>query len=518
LVDIAQELARVFRKTQHGFARPDCRLAEGLWLEFAMLVVEWAEDIHNDLGLWRAVEAHQEKVFGTPLPQLVDVSTDSRPEGFDPRRLQYLLWQLWACEDPAYDLPLTHPDFRGLADAGASFLKERFLRVPRDSGIKHLLSAPTTYAWDLKRKLVWLGTQSYLFRGWTLRHVAKAPPGGERELTDRLLLSHCSRWSGLGPVEVLASIVDLPATDREALLSWRNPHVGFYRPESRPVYETGRAVLKARNVVTGQPYTISYLPDPRVPEFTPDYLIFGTLVPWRGEWAWSGIQRVHQGVNAAQEAQLRERLLDEAADLAYRYTPEETNVAFRFLRREHERFVAYYGTDLKVFPDGETAAAAEQARINSLRASTAEESAAAEASLGLGPQPLELEFSPLFLYNKHGLAAFSEPEEGISYTRDFNHLISGLAKGGNNLATEELHAVRGLVVAEELSPGLVRRLVREHGAAAILKAFHLEEAPQELALEFLFRRYKGKFYRPRPPSIILRPVKPAPAVAAASSL
>ncbi|MDE3066786.1 MAG: DUF3843 family protein [Verrucomicrobiota bacterium] len=80
----------------------------------AVLLVEWAEDIHKDLGLWRALEAHQCQCFGTPLPFIV-APTDAGPEGFDARRIQYLLWNLWPCFNQELMLSPTHQDLKRLA-------------------------------------------------------------------------------------------------------------------------------------------------------------------------------------------------------------------------------------------------------------------------------------------------------------------------------------------------------------------------------------------------------------------
>src|SRR5712691_4213117 len=93
---IAQELRRVLWRTQNDFAQAACRLPDIAWSEVAVLLVEWAEDIHNDLGLWRTVEDHQRRCYGTPLP-FIGGPFDAGPEGFDPRRIQHFLWNLWPC-------------------------------------------------------------------------------------------------------------------------------------------------------------------------------------------------------------------------------------------------------------------------------------------------------------------------------------------------------------------------------------------------------------------------------------
>jgi hypothetical protein len=109
LGDIAQDLRRVLWKTQNAFAHAACRLPDSAWSDVAVWVVEWAEDIHNDLGWWRAVEDQQRRCFGTPLPFIAALS-DVEPHGFDSRRIQYFLWNLWPCFNQEVVLPPTHPD------------------------------------------------------------------------------------------------------------------------------------------------------------------------------------------------------------------------------------------------------------------------------------------------------------------------------------------------------------------------------------------------------------------------
>jgi hypothetical protein len=100
LGEIAQELRRVLLKTQNTFGFPTCRLPDAAWSDVADLLVEWAEDVHNEIGLWRTVETHQRRWFGTPLPLIVNASPEVEPRDFDLRRIQFFLWSLWPCFNP----------------------------------------------------------------------------------------------------------------------------------------------------------------------------------------------------------------------------------------------------------------------------------------------------------------------------------------------------------------------------------------------------------------------------------
>ncbi|MCX6916147.1 MAG: hypothetical protein NT167_24405 [Verrucomicrobia bacterium] len=77
LGEIAQELRRVLWKTQSRFTFPACRLPEAACSEVAVLLVEWAEDIHR--GPQRPVGHPDQGRFRLPaLHRMVGVGSDRR--------------------------------------------------------------------------------------------------------------------------------------------------------------------------------------------------------------------------------------------------------------------------------------------------------------------------------------------------------------------------------------------------------------------------------------------------------
>jgi hypothetical protein len=500
LGDIAQELGRVLRKTQSRFAFPSCRLPEAAWGEVAVLLTEWAEDIHNDIGLWRTVEAHQRQCFGTPLPLLEGPAQENDLRSFDPRRLQFLLWTLWPCLKPEVMISPAHEDVKRLAEAASRWLAERFVGVPQDSGVKRFLAAPNEYGWDIKRKLLWMGLNSYLFRFFFLRYLDDDKREPDIETKDEFICRHCTEWAGLGVIDVLAGTLDLPEADRATLRSWYERHRSFFRVLSWQ--EEGGEVkcITARNLVNSQPYLIRMNID-RCP-FTPGMVVYGALTPWRGEWYWSGEQRVFQEVPEAEESKIRKEMLERSSSIAYRYCPAEAAKALEFTRENHAKFVACFGNDLVVFPDGLTLAAAEQKRLEAdWRERDAESIARVMQEQGLKEQRPRMAFPPEFLKHDQGIAAFSNPDEGEEYLLHFNPVLSGLRKKGAGLTDDESDALRNALVDEAISPAFIRRLAGEHGAESFAEAFLVRNAPVEFALEFLLRRHKGHFYRKRYPTL-----------------
>ncbi|PWU18514.1 MAG: hypothetical protein C5B50_09005 [Verrucomicrobia bacterium] len=507
LGDIAQDLRRVLWKTQNTFAHGTCRLRDIAWSEVAVLLVEWAEDVHNDLGLWRTVEAYQRQCFGTALPFIAGPA-DAEPQGFDARRIQYLLWNLWICFNRELVLSPTHQDLKRLAEVASRFLDERFARVPRDSGLKRFLATPNDYGWDVKRKLFWAGISSYLFRFLFFKYLDDEKRDPDIAAKDDFVCAHCTEWAGLGAIDVLAGALDLPERDRATLRSWYERHRSFFRVLSR--HEEGGEVktITARNLVNGCPYTIR-MNVGQCP-FLPGMVVYGALTPWRDEWYWSGAQETFENLPEHEEANIRKEMLETASAMAYRYCPDEAQQGRELIRELHAKFVAYYGSDLVSFPDGLALTAAEQKRMQGEWAEKPEQAARIMAERGFDQAGPRMKLSPEFLNHDQGIGAFSNPEEGEEFMLGFNRLVSAFRKRGRELTENELHAVRGFIVNAASSPAFVRRLAYEHGAETIAETFLVRDWPPEATLEVLLRRHKGRFFRKRYPSLsLLQPIHPS---------
>ena len=502
LGDIIQELRRVLRKAQKEFVFDSCRLPDGTWIEVAALLVEWAEDIHNNIGLWRTVETHQQKCFGTPLPLIVGASPPVELRGFDPRRIQFLLAGVWPWLNPERVISPGHTDLKRLAETASRLLTERFARLPQDSGVKRFLAGANEHGWDVKRKLVWMGSHSYLFR-WPFIQYLKAREGDpDIQVQDDFICQRCTEWSGLGVIDVLAGTLDLPAEDRATLLTWHERHFSYFRALTRNEDETEVKFITVRNVVNGRPYTIRMnMPDC---PFVPGMVVWGALTPWRGEWYWSGGQAPVGKVSEADEAGLRKEMLERFSATAYCYCPEEAAQALAMTRKIHAEFVAHYGSDCVMFPDGLTLAAAEQKHMEAQwRAMDQEKVARLMRERGLEQAGPKRNFPPEFLQHEQGIGVFSNPDEGVEYVIRFNAILSGLRRRGTGLTDEERDVLYALVADPAISPAFVRRLVAEHGAESLAETFLARDPDTGLVIEYLLRKYKGQFYRRRYPSLSL---------------
>ena len=151
LVKIAQELARFLTKAQRSLTFDTLHLSNRTRETLAHILVEFAEDLHQDIGIWSSLEHYNLEFFGTKLPCILqpDAAMDAAP--INPDRVQFLLWTLYSQLAPDLILAPNHQDLERLAVWTAEFLRERFADLRYDSGVKSFLTTPNQ---------LWLGGQA----------------------------------------------------------------------------------------------------------------------------------------------------------------------------------------------------------------------------------------------------------------------------------------------------------------------------------------------------------------------
>ena len=142
LPKIVRRLRRVLTDTQHKFAHDTLRLPSRALGDLADILVEFAEDLHADTGIWSAYERYNVEFFGTVLP----LTSAEGSFGLSANRFRHFLWILYQAIIDDLTISPTHQDLHHIADAASSFLSDAFAEVPRDSGVKAFLQSPNTAA------------------------------------------------------------------------------------------------------------------------------------------------------------------------------------------------------------------------------------------------------------------------------------------------------------------------------------------------------------------------------------
>jgi hypothetical protein len=496
LYRIVQRLRRTLAETQRDFAYDTIRLDSAGIGELAGILVDFAEDLHNGTGIWAAYERYNTEFFGTALPLTSSGNGGDIGTVFHPDRFRHLLWVLYPALFDGLVLSPTHQDLIRIAEASSKCLSDAFFAIPKDSGVKAFLDSPNEHGWNVKRKLIWLGSHSFMFRTLFARYMEEQPQrGSEIAQTDDFICQECTRWSGLGAIDILAGVLRISVDDRKDLQSWYERHVAFFKIQS-----VSHSVLQAVNVINDQPYQIKI--DMKGNPFKSEQLLFGSLVPWRGEWYWSGEQRLLGDAHKVDVDDLKRTMKRQSPAIVCRYSTDYEAQVRQIMSELHEKMMVYYGKDLVVYSDGLSMAADWQKELREQWESRPQQEVkevVEKHKLKKGRPEMELPQD--LLEEKDGLGVFLNPDEGKEIMSHFTSLVAGLKKMGKGLTEDEEEVIFGFFDSDAVSPRFVKRVLAEYGDESVKTAFLLKGALPGYWLDYLLRCRKGHFYRKRYPTL-----------------
>lgn len=497
LPNLAKELEGVLIKTEKSLVHDSLCLPDNKLEQLASLLVEFGEDIHNDIGIWKSLEQYNVAFFGTPLPFILQSIVGTSTEPINEQRVQHLLWVIYSELNPQLILSPTHVDLKQMAIVVADFLRSRFAKIPRGSSIKKFLAQPNRFGWDVKRKLIWMGTHSYLFRHSFRNYVDDHGGKDEIPVIDDFICQETTAWSGLGVIDILASTLDISEEQRSTLRSWYERHLAYYR-----ILAIKSDSMEVMNAINDKPYHVRFLKDTN--KFEVGWVVLGSLVPWSGEWYWSGKQSILRNIGDNSLQELKKTFLRKVPQIVYRYCSELEEKAKRMVNLQHDEFVKYHGNDLAIYPNGLSMAADYQKEIRLQWESKPREVITEVMDKHKLKQTLaDMHFPRDFLESESGIGAYYNPDEGLDIMTGFNHIISGFKKKGLLLSTDEEEGIRAFIFSKSISPNFVKRFIQEYGYESIVSAFLIGDGYGASHLDYLLRRYKGSYYRKRHPLMAL---------------
>jgi hypothetical protein len=461
---------------------------------FSSLIVEFAEDLHNDTGLWRSIESYNEQLFSTPLPLFVEDKNEIT-ELFDKKRLKYFIHTILLEFDPDLFLSPADSDVEMLAGKLSAYLSSSFKIIPKDSGIKKFLSQPNERYWQFKQKLVWAGCNSYLFRYSRVRYVEEKNNGKiDIPVIDDFICQENSIWSGLGVIDIMAKALDLPESIQNDVRSWYERFFAFYR-----VCATGKKIMEVENIINGCRYEIDM--DANINPFKKDHIVFGSIVRYQNYWYWSGAQQ-DCGIIKDRDRlnDIKNDFIRKSSRIIYRYDEQRLNKAKDAMKIQYDDFVKFFGEELVSFNDGLSMAAALQKKDRQKYETLPEdELQRLMKKRGLKNPFPAMSLPDTLLKAENGIAVFFNKNEGMEIMLNYNSLINGLKKQGEKLTADEVETIRGFIRSKAISPDFVYYLLKEYGVRSIQKAYVLDINSNYLA--YLLRKHKGNYYRKRYPEI-----------------
>jgi len=496
LPQIVQQLRRALSNMQSDFVYDSLRLDDDAFGELAGILVDFAEDLHNDIGIWATYERYNVEFFGTALPLTTSKSGGDSTRGLHPYRFRHLLWVLYPAFVDGLTLSPTHQDLQRVADASSVLLTDAFQAVPKDSGVKAFLQTVNDYGWDVKRKLIWLGSRSYMFRVPYSNYMDEQADG-TKDIghTDDFICQECTRWSGLGAAEILAGVLDLSDDGQRDLRNWHERHAAFYK-----LLSVNNETLEALNVISDQPYRIRINME-RHP-FEAGQLIFGSLIPWQGEWYWSGEQKLFGNASEVNVDDLTQTMKRQNSQIVCRYWKDYEAQVRKQASDLHKAMMTYHGKDLIVYPNGLSMAADWQKELRwhwDSKPQHAVKEVIEKHGLEKGRPSMSIPKD--LLEHQDGLGVFINPDEGKEIMEHFTSLIAGLNRKGEALTEDQECAIRGFFHAAAISPKFVTRVLEEYGDESVRTAFVLRGDLPGYWLDYLLRSHKGHFYRKGYPSL-----------------
>ena len=472
---------------QQNFRFPTLKQPPPARTQLAEILVDFAMDIHFDTGIWSALEKYNTELFGTPLPLIL--STGAKPpSGISIERVHFLLWNIYPQLD-GYELSNRHNDMLFAVEEMTEFLNDVLLPLlPAVSPVKEFLGKPNDYGWEVKKKLIWLGMHSYMFRllfdaEFEKRYDGKSSPIG---CIDDFICQYPTSWSGLGANDILAACLDISDEQRNELRSWYLRHFSFYK-----IIKTKRGVTEAVNLINDVSYQIREAePTSSLKAtFRPNSIIYGGLVPWRDEWYWSGVQQDYTAVPKEDMTEII-RKFKLKTQIVARYWKERDVLVRQRGEELHQQALEFYGDNLVEFRDGRAWERQETKRLM----------AHMKAVGQMGRMP-RLSLAEKLLDYTDGIAMFLDPVEGQEIMDYFDDVCSGLKKNGKSCTEDEGEVIRGWIDSTAISPGFVHRVLEKYSGAESIKKVFCWETDEQCWLEYLLRCRKGEYYRRRFPNI-----------------
>ncbi len=455
----------------------------------AEILTEFVYDLQNGIGLWTAIELYNREFYGTPLPFIVPKHKKMNAPLINSYRLNYVLWHQYEHLKPDVLISPTHKGLQALAQHLTLFINQHIHLKIRKSSIKAFLESDSEYGWDVKKKLIWLGKNSFLFRDHYKKYVDENADDESIHITDDFICQATTRWSGLGVIDILARILDIDASQQTELKSWYERHLSVYK-----LLRVTNDVQIVENVVTRERYTIRT--NHIISGMETGAFIYGSLVPWKNEWYWSGAQHIlGHNLYADYVKELVSDLKKRSA-IVYRYAKDLLQHAEEHNQKHYSEFVDYFGDDLIAFPDGyKMAAALQDLSKQQFSQLSQQEQTDMQRKHGLQNPWGYSNFPHDLLENDAGVGLFFDKSQGIEMMTFFDEVQNGLDKRGVGLNDDELEALRDFITSPTISPAFVKKVATGQKVRSIKEAFLLRHADDDLVLNFLFRKYKGYYFR-----------------------
>lgn len=495
LLTLTNELKIFIKETYSLFYYNSLQLNDEKLEKIAHLLIEFAEDINLEIGIWKTYENYNINTFETPLPCTMEKGKQIPVNDvFNEYRIQHFLWNIYGMVEPDLKFSPFHQDLLILSREVASFLNNAKSKFPKYSTIKRFLKQPDNDAYDVKRKLIWLGTKSYFFRECFNFYLRKEDLKEEISIIDDFINQVATLWSGIGVINILPDLLVIPKSRKIDIKKWYERHLAFYY-----VKLIRGSKLITTNIINESTYRI--VNGSKNSPFKVGDIIFGSTVKYGDDWYWSGAQRHLGNLSENQINEIREDFVKNSSRIVYRYDKKLLELAKSRTKEFYNEFVSEYGDEIMEFNDGLSYVASLQKREREKYEELSEEEFEEfKVKHKLKNKSPNFNIPEKITNCENGIAVFFNINEGQEILIDFNNFKKAFVKQGENLTEEDFDYIYAMIEDNSISPGFVKKIIKLYGTKSILKAYCIDN---EECIEYLMYKYKGLFYKQRYPSLTI---------------
>jgi hypothetical protein len=498
-IEAIEAIADLYLTRQRKFAHQTLVLKSDEAMKLSWRIAGYLEDVVNQVGIFKALTTKNREIFGTPIPLFVSEPKRFSPDNINKQAVAYLVWDFFTETRENLILSPTHDDLQTISGEIYGYLKKQIKNTPPGSKLKEFITlSGNKDGGFVKRRLIWLGLDSYLFRFSAKNYLA----GKEKRIStiENFLMQKSTKLSGFTPLDVFVEMVDLNEESKKELQKWEEPYMALYYVEDEAGdYWTVKNMINQKDYKVWKDYGTSETADP----IKKGIFCLGGIVPWQKEWRWSGEQAIYNSLDPENISQIIKVFKNESPKMIYRYCEESRKKVFELEKNEHDFFYSHFQTNPVTFNSGYTMRDRVKKyyqAFNKLKLRKMSKKEKKKYNLEDGVPPLDW---PEPLLECPDTAAFYVAGKGINFLTGFREFLKALDKKGQDLTKDDEEAIYGYVTESEVPYQLFHHLKKDYSFESVRCAFRIKEWNEERDLEFLLRRYKGEQYKEKFPHIKL---------------
>ncbi len=323
--------------------------------ELACMLVSYFEDFICEIGIWKTFIEYNKELHGYYLP-FYDLS-EYDPEYLNIEDIAYLIWHvITKCLDTRVYAP-DHIYTMELAELVYDYLESKIEEVPGIADFyEHFLEVPANMDFfELKDKLFWISTQSYLM-GWELgpqwgeesakivsdhKHQPEMIAPMSYAVTEDFIYSNRCSFAAMNPPEWLSKLARCEEDDVRETINGLKRHQGYY---------ICKGVIgnyyKFQNIKTEREYLVlkkSVKAHITKDEFNVITYIM-TLIHWNEDWWLTGIM---SGWEMSEKE--KKKAMSQPNPSFWSLAAEQQQRLSENTEKMYESFIDLFGTPLALF-------------------------------------------------------------------------------------------------------------------------------------------------------------------------